>query len=111
MPGLSEGIASDIRDGTIKKYLTQPVDMLGYLFWYPASRTSWFTTSWPRSPFGLVFLAVPAGYFSGWPDGLTTTAWVALAPALVSGRIPLGSLDRADRLLVPRSRARSSSFI
>lgn len=34
MPGLSEGIASDIRDGTIKKYLTQPIDMLGYLFWH-----------------------------------------------------------------------------
>ena len=34
MPGLSEGIAYDIRDGTIKKYLTQPIDMLGYLFSY-----------------------------------------------------------------------------
>lgn len=34
MPGLSGGIAREIRDGTIKKYLTQPVDMLSYLFWY-----------------------------------------------------------------------------
>ena len=33
MPGLASGIARDVRDGTIKKYLTQPVDMLGYLFW------------------------------------------------------------------------------
>ena len=31
MPGLASGIARDIRDGTIKKYLLQPVDMLGFL--------------------------------------------------------------------------------
>ena len=34
MPGLASGIARDVRDGTIKKYLTQPIDMLGYLFAY-----------------------------------------------------------------------------
>src|SRR5208283_3666114 len=28
MPGLAGSIARDIRDGTIKKYLVQPVDML-----------------------------------------------------------------------------------
>ncbi|HAW30179.1 MAG TPA: ABC transporter permease, partial [Planctomycetaceae bacterium] len=33
MPGLANGIANDVRDGTIKKYLIQPIDMLGYLFW------------------------------------------------------------------------------
>ena len=31
MPGLASSIARDIRDGTIKKYLLQPVDMLGFL--------------------------------------------------------------------------------
>ena len=31
MPGLATGIARDIRDGTVKKYLIQPVDMLGFL--------------------------------------------------------------------------------
>lgn len=34
MPGLAGGIAREIRDGTVKKYLTQPIDMLGYLFWH-----------------------------------------------------------------------------
>ncbi len=34
MPGLSSGIAEDIRDGSIKKFLTQPIDLLGYLLWY-----------------------------------------------------------------------------
>ncbi|MCA9117710.1 MAG: ABC-2 family transporter protein, partial [Planctomycetaceae bacterium] len=29
MPGLASGIARDVRDGTVKKYLTQPIDMLG----------------------------------------------------------------------------------
>jgi ABC-2 type transport system permease protein len=32
MPGLAIGIATDIRDGQIKKYLTQPIDMISFLF-------------------------------------------------------------------------------
>src|SRR3954452_14387783 len=31
MPGLASGIARSIRDGSIKKFLTQPVDMVGFL--------------------------------------------------------------------------------
>src|SRR5213592_1121508 len=31
MPGLSSGIARQIRDGEIKKYIIQPVDMIGFL--------------------------------------------------------------------------------
>ena len=34
MPGLATGIARDIRDGTVKKYLIQPIDMLGFLLLY-----------------------------------------------------------------------------
>jgi ABC-2 type transport system permease protein len=75
MPGLSEGIASDIRDGTIKKYLTQPVDMLGYLFWYRvAHKLVYYVVA--TLPFALVFWLCRR-YFNGWPDGLTTSAWVA----------------------------------
>src|SRR5882762_2074634 len=29
MPGLASGIARDIRDGSLKKYLIQPLDMIG----------------------------------------------------------------------------------
>src|SRR5262245_41196075 len=36
MPGLSGAIARDIREGTIKKYLLQPLDMIGYLLSYRA---------------------------------------------------------------------------
>ena len=32
MPGLSSGIAAQIRTGEIKKFLIQPVDLLGFLF-------------------------------------------------------------------------------
>ncbi len=34
MPGLASGIASDVRDGSIKKFMTQPVDLIGFLLWY-----------------------------------------------------------------------------
>ena len=31
MPGLAGGIAREIREGTLKRYLIQPIDMIGYL--------------------------------------------------------------------------------
>ena len=34
MPGLAAGIARDIREGTLKKYLLQPIDLIGYLVSY-----------------------------------------------------------------------------
>lgn len=75
MPGLSEGIANDIRDGTIKKYLTQPIDMLGYLFWYRvAHKLVYYVMA--TVPFVIVFWLC-RGYFSGWPDGWTVAGWVA----------------------------------
>ncbi len=75
MPGLSEGIANDIRDGTIKKYLTQPIDMLGYLFWYRlAHKLVYYVVA--TIPFVIVFWLC-RGYFSGWPDGITIAGWVA----------------------------------
>jgi len=32
MPGLSNSISAEIRDGTLKKYLVQPIDLLGFYF-------------------------------------------------------------------------------
>ena len=75
MPGLSEGIASTIRDGTIKKYLTQPIDMLGYLFWHRvAHKLVYYAVA--AAPYLLVFWLC-RGYFNGWPDGLTVAGWTA----------------------------------
>jgi ABC-2 type transport system permease protein len=75
MPGLSDGIAMEIRDGTIKKYLTQPIDMLGYLFWYRvAHKLVYYAVA--TVPFALVFWLC-RGYFPAWPDGLTIAACAA----------------------------------
>ena len=74
MPGLSSGIARDIRDGTIKKYLTQPIDMLGYLFWHRvAHKVVYYAIA--IGPFALVFYLC-RGYFPGWPDAWTVTAFI-----------------------------------
>src|SRR5262245_60774917 len=34
MPGLAMGITRDVREGSLKKYLVQPLDMIGYLLAY-----------------------------------------------------------------------------
>lgn len=74
MPGLASGISRDITDGSIKKYLTQPIDMLGYLFWHRiAHKLVYYAIA--TGPFILVFYLC-RDYFDGWPDAFTITAWV-----------------------------------
>lgn len=74
MPGLTSGIARDVRDGTIKKYLTQPIDMLSYLFWHRvAHKLVYYVVA--TGPFVLVFSLCRA-YLPGWPDGWTWAAFV-----------------------------------
>jgi ABC-2 type transport system permease protein len=75
MPGLASGIARDIRNGTINKYLIQPVDMLGYLLLYRmAHKAVYYVVA--LAPFALVFYLC-RGFFPGWPDGPTAVAFVA----------------------------------
>ena len=75
MPGLSAGIAREVRDGTVKKYLTQPVDMLGYLFWYRvAHKLVYYGVS--AIPFAIVFWLC-RGFLPGWPDAGTLAAFAA----------------------------------
>ena len=38
MPNLAGGIARDIREGTLKRYLVQPLDLIGYLLSYRAEQ-------------------------------------------------------------------------
>jgi len=81
MPGLASGIARDVRDGTIKKYLTQPIDMLGYLFWHRvAHKLVYYAVA--IGPFALVFFLC-RDYFPGWPRNPWTI--VAFAASLVMG--------------------------
>jgi len=74
MPGLASGIARDVRDGTLKKYLTQPIDMLGYLFWHRlAHKLVYYSVA--AIPFAAVFWLC-RDYFSGWPNALNMTGFL-----------------------------------
>jgi len=69
MPGLAAGIARDVREGTLKKYLLQPIDMIAYLVSYRAAhKMAYIATS--ALPYGLLFLLCwpmfPSLSFSFW---------------------------------------------
>jgi len=74
MPGLAGGIALDIREGTLKKYLLQPLDMLHYLVTYRmAHKIAYMTTSF--IPYAALFLLC-RNYFTSFPDAATFGAYV-----------------------------------
>ncbi len=75
MPGLTTGIARDIRDGTIKKFLIQPIDLLDWLFWHRvAHKLVYYAVA--IGPYALVFWMC-RGFFPGWPDGWTWAGGIA----------------------------------
>jgi len=78
MPGLASGIARSIRDGSIKKYLTQPVDMLGFLL---LSRIAHKLVYYAVAilPFALVFYLC-RGFFPEPPDA---AGWLGFLVSLV----------------------------
>jgi len=84
MPGLASGIGRDIRDGTVKKYLIQPIDMIEFLLLYRvAHKVVYYAVA--LGPFALVFFLC-RGFFPGWPDGPTLLAYLAsLAMAFLLG--------------------------
>ena len=54
MPGLAGGIAREIREGTMKRYLVQPIDMIGYLLVYRmAHKVTYIVMSF--IPYALLF--------------------------------------------------------
>lgn len=80
MPGLAGGIARDVREGTIKKYLIQPVDLIAYLLSYRvAHKASYIVAS--ALPYAILFFLC-RGFFAGLvpADPLT---WLAYLTALV----------------------------
>ena len=75
MPGLASGIAGQIRKGEVKKFLIQPIDMIGFLFSQRlAHKVVYYTVA--TIPFAVVFW-ICRDYFSGWPDGVTLAAFAA----------------------------------
>jgi ABC-2 type transport system permease protein len=75
MPGLASGIAGQIRKGEVKKFLIQPIDMIGFLFSQRlAHKLVYYTVA--TIPFAVVFW-ICRGYFRGWPDAVTLAAFAA----------------------------------
>jgi ABC-2 type transport system permease protein len=72
MPGLASGIARQIRSGEVKKFLVQPVDLIGFLLLgRVAHKLAYYTVA--IVPFALVFFLC-RDYFPGWPSPLTFAA-------------------------------------
>lgn len=75
MPGLAGGIARDIRDGSLKRYLIQPLNLVGYLLSYRAAhKVAVIATT--SLPYALMF-AVCYKFFDRLPDAWTFAAYVA----------------------------------
>jgi ABC-2 type transport system permease protein len=75
MPGLASTIARQIRTGDIKKYLTQPVDLLSFMFLSRvAHKVAYYIVA--IGPFALVFFLC-RGYFTYIPDLTTAAAFAA----------------------------------
>ncbi len=84
MPGLASGIALQIRNGEIKKFLIQPIDLIGFLL---LSRVAHKLVYYGVAflPFALVFFLC-RDYFPGWPDAPRLCAYAAsLAMAFLLG--------------------------
>ncbi len=74
MPGLASGIALQIRNGEIKKFLIQPIDLIGFLLLQRiAHKLVYYGVA--IGPFALVFFLC-RGYFPGWPSPEVLMAYV-----------------------------------
>ena len=74
MPGLASGIAGQIRSGEIKKFLIQPVDLLGFLLLGRiAHKLTYYLVA--ALPFALVFFLC-RDFFPGWPSATDFAAGV-----------------------------------
>ena len=74
MPSLASGIAGQIRSGEIKKFLVQPVDLLGFLLLGRiAHKLAYYLVA--IGPFALVFFLC-RDYFQGWPSPTSLAAGV-----------------------------------
>jgi len=75
MPGLASSIARQIRDGEIKKFIIQPVDMVGFLLLGRiAHKIAYYTVA--ALPFALVFFLCRGYFTDGWPPAPQFLAFV-----------------------------------
>jgi ABC-2 type transport system permease protein len=74
MPGLASGMATQIRNGEIKKFLIQPIDLLGFLLLARMGhKLVYYGVA--IGPFALVFYLCRS-YFPGWPPAEVFAAFV-----------------------------------
>jgi ABC-2 type transport system permease protein len=75
MPGLAASISRDVREGTLKKYLIQPLDMIGYLLSYRAAhKVAYIVTSFLPYAGLFIICQLAGGYFDGVRPGPATLA-------------------------------------
>jgi ABC-2 type transport system permease protein len=75
MPGLASSIAKQIREGEIKKFLVQPVDLLSYLFLSRiAHKLAYYSVA--AFPFALVFFLCRSFFTEGIPDASQLLAFL-----------------------------------
>lgn len=75
MPGLSSSIAKTIRDGEIKRYLVQPIELLSFLFWSRvAHKIAYYMVA--IVPFAIVFFLCRDYFTTPWLDVGTFTCFM-----------------------------------
>ncbi len=75
MPGLASGIALQIREGEIKRYLIQPIDLIGFLLLNRvAHKLAYYAVA--VAPFALVFFLCRGYFVDGWPPASVIAAFV-----------------------------------
>lgn len=75
MPALASGIAGQVRGGEIKKFLVQPIDLLGFLFLSRiAHKLAYYSVA--MVPFAFVFWLC-GDFFPEWPSFGTFMAYLA----------------------------------
>lgn len=76
MPGLASGIARQIREGEIKRYLIQPIDLVGFLLITRiAHKVAYYAVA--IAPFGLVFFLCRSYFTDGFPPMPVFLAFLA----------------------------------
>ncbi len=75
MPGLASGIASQIRQGEIKRYLIQPIDLIGFLLLSRiAHKFAYYFVA--TLPFALVFFLCRGYFVNGFPPAHVLVAFI-----------------------------------
>lgn len=76
MPALASGIALQVRDGEVKKFLVQPIDMVGFLLLTRvAHKLAYYSVA--IAPFALVFYLCRNYFLAGWPEPAILACYVA----------------------------------